>query len=89
MSKGVLLFAHNNSTVDYVKQADFCAAQIKKHLNLPVCLITSDKFNEDKNNFNHVIVVPKESTSQKNHIMMAIRDIKIYGVIILDILLIH
>ena len=64
MSKGVLLFAHNNSTVDYVKQANFCAAQIKKYLNLPVCLITSDTFNEDHNNFDHVIVVPKEPTSQ-------------------------
>src|SRR5210317_1838147 len=64
MSKGVLLFAHNNSTVDYVKQANFCAGQIKKHLDLPVCLITSDKFNEDHNNFNHVIVVNKPSTNQ-------------------------
>ena len=36
MTKGVLLFAHNNSTVDYVKQANFCAGQIKKHLDLPV-----------------------------------------------------
>ncbi len=65
MTKGVLLFAHNNSTVDYVKQANFCAGQIKKHLNLPVCLITSDKFNEDHNNFSHVIVVEKPSTVQK------------------------
>jgi len=64
MTKGVLLFAHNNSTVDYVKQANFCAGQIKKHLNLPVCLITSDKFNEDHNNFNHVKVVPKPNTQQ-------------------------
>ena len=64
MTKGVLLFAHNNSTVDYVKQANFCAGQIKKHLDLPVCLITSDKFNEDHNNFNHVIVVEKPNADQ-------------------------
>jgi len=29
-----------------------------------VCLITSDKFNEDHNNFNHVIVVKKPTTTQ-------------------------
>lgn len=42
MTRGVLLFAHNNSVVDYVKQANFCCQQIKKHLNLPVCLVTSN-----------------------------------------------
>ena len=40
MNKGVLLFAFNNSDVDYVKQAIYCAKRIKHHLNLPVQLIT-------------------------------------------------
>jgi hypothetical protein len=64
MSKGVLLFAHNNSTVDYVKQADFCAKQIQKHLKLPVCLITSNEVCE-QNNFNHVIFVKSPDQIQK------------------------
>lgn len=42
MSKGVLLFAQNNHTVDYVKQAIFCAKKIKKHLNLPVAVATDN-----------------------------------------------
>lgn len=40
MSRGVLLFAHNNDTVDYVQQAVFCAKRVKRFLNLPVTLVT-------------------------------------------------
>lgn len=40
MSKGVLLFAHNNDTVDYLQQAVFCAKRVKRFLNLPVTLVT-------------------------------------------------
>lgn len=43
MSKGVLLFAHNNDTVDYVQQAVFCAKRVKRFLNLPVTLVTDDQ----------------------------------------------
>lgn len=43
MSKGIVLFANNNSTVDYTKMAYYCALQIKKHLNLPVSVITNSK----------------------------------------------
>tara|TARA_R110000744_G_scaffold17300_1_gene46990 strand:- start:28 stop:870 length:843 start_codon:yes stop_codon:yes gene_type:complete len=40
MKQGVLLFAFNNSSIDYVKQAIYCAKRIKTHLNLPVQLVT-------------------------------------------------
>lgn len=43
MSKGVVLFANNNSTVEYTKMAYYCALQIRKHLNLPVTLVTNSK----------------------------------------------
>ena len=33
MNRGVLLFAHNNKKIDYIKQAIFCAKKIKKHLD--------------------------------------------------------
>ena len=42
MSKGVLLFAQNNHTVDYVKQAIYCAKKIKKHLGIGVALATDN-----------------------------------------------
>ena len=40
MSTGVLLFAYNNTAVDYVKQAIYNAKLIKQHLNLPVVIVT-------------------------------------------------
>ena len=42
MSKGVLLFAQNNHSIDYIKQAIFCAKKIKKHLGIPVALATDN-----------------------------------------------
>jgi hypothetical protein len=41
MTNGVLLFAFNNETIDYVKQAVYCAKQIKRHLDLPVQIVTN------------------------------------------------
>jgi predicted nucleic acid-binding protein len=40
MTNGIVLFAFNNSNIDYVKQAVYCAKRVKQHLNLPVQLIT-------------------------------------------------
>lgn len=40
--KGVVLFAFNNTEVDYIKQAVYCAKRVKQYLNLPVQLITDD-----------------------------------------------
>jgi hypothetical protein len=42
MSKGALIFAHNNASVDYVKIANFAASKVKKHLDIPVSIATSD-----------------------------------------------
>lgn len=40
MSRGVLLFASNNGSIDYVKQAYFLALRISKYLNLPTSVVT-------------------------------------------------
>jgi hypothetical protein len=40
LSKGVLLIARNNGSLDYVKQAAFLAKRIKKYLGLPTSVIT-------------------------------------------------
>ena len=40
MTNGVVLFAFNNSDIDYIKQAIYCAKRVKKYLGLPVQLIT-------------------------------------------------
>lgn len=43
MTRGVLIFAQNNSEIDYAKISLFAAEQVKKHLNVPVSLITDSK----------------------------------------------
>jgi hypothetical protein len=40
-TKGVVLFAHNNGRINYVRQAVYCARQIRRHLDLPTTLVTS------------------------------------------------
>jgi hypothetical protein len=40
MSIGALIFAQNNAQVDYVKMAEFAATKIKKHLSIPVTIVT-------------------------------------------------
>jgi hypothetical protein len=40
MTKGILVFASNNSHVDYVKQAYFLAQRAKEYLGLPTTIVT-------------------------------------------------
>jgi hypothetical protein len=69
-SQGIVMFAHNNETVDYVKQAIFAAVQIKKHLRLPVTLITSNqahlnnKYKKQSTVFDQVIDISEHQTLQ-------------------------
>jgi hypothetical protein len=52
MSRGVLVFAFNSPTVDYISIADKTSMLTQKALNLPITLVTDDttnpKFNYDK-----------------------------------------
>jgi hypothetical protein len=65
MTKGVLLFAHNNGLIDYVSQAIFCCEQIKQHLNIPVSLVTSNKVPPDKVSlFDKIIPIENSNTNQ-------------------------
>jgi hypothetical protein len=40
MTRGVLMFAHNNTEIDYLKIACANALMVKKNLNVPVTLVT-------------------------------------------------
>jgi hypothetical protein len=46
--RGILLFAHNNAQIDYAKLATCSALMAKKHLQVPVCLVT------DSNTYKHL-----------------------------------
>ena len=71
MTRGVVLFAQNNLSIDYVKQAIFCAKKIKKHLNLPVAIATDnvkylyDNYPYYKNYFDHVIELEWKECKQR------------------------
>lgn len=40
MTTGAIIFAYNNSLIDYVKIAEFAATRVKKFLDIPVSIIT-------------------------------------------------
>jgi hypothetical protein len=40
MTTGAIIFAQNNTTIDYVKMAVFAAERIRKYLDIPVSIIT-------------------------------------------------
>jgi hypothetical protein len=71
MSNGVVLFAFNNSSIDYIKQAIYCAKNVKKYLNLPVQLVTdgidyiSDTFPFYKEYIDELTYVPAPQGSTK------------------------
>ena len=69
MNNGVLLFAHNNHKIDYVKQAVFCAKKIKKHLNLPVALATDSKgyFNKRFSQYDYIDTIIENNCNTNQH----------------------
>ena len=73
MTQGVLLFAFNKGTLDYVKQAIFCAKRIKKHMELPVALVTDskkyliEKFPYYKKYIDVIIEKTPESSQEKTY----------------------
>lgn len=48
MTKGVLLFANNNRSINYVKQAVFLAKRIRKYMDLPTSIVTSTQLTAEE-----------------------------------------
>jgi hypothetical protein len=79
MTKGILIFAHNNPQIDYGLMAIISGGLAKKKLNVPVSLVTdkwtiawlkeSDMFSKAENIFDKIIEVEKPVTknSRKLH----------------------
>ena len=69
MTVGALIFAHNNTAIDYTKIAIFSAKRVKKFLNIPVTLVTDNVDWLEKNYpghpFDNVIKILNEPASQK------------------------
>lgn len=61
--KGALIFAFNNERVDYVSMAAWSAHRIRRHLGLPVAVVTDCESVPDA--FDHVVVCQPESGNVK------------------------
>lgn len=66
--KGVLIYAFNNETIDYFQQAVWCADRVRRHLGLPVTIIT-DPTSRGSRDCQHDIVLsdPESGGSRLLH----------------------
>jgi hypothetical protein len=67
-SKGVVLFAFNTDTVDYIAIADNCARLIAKYLKLPVTLITESGA-KPAFSYDRVITVDYSGANQRTDVV--------------------
>jgi len=67
MTRGVLLFAHNNPSTDYYRMAAFTASRVNKYLDLPVSVVTDqDSISDSIYTFDQTIITsPDTSNSRK------------------------
>lgn len=66
MSKGVLLFAFNNESINYIKQAIFCAKRVTKYLGLPVSLVTDAELSDSQSKqFDNIIKIKNSFSNKK------------------------
>jgi hypothetical protein len=65
MTTGALIFAFNNEQIDYVSMARWSAGNIRRHLNIPVCLIT-DTQHQDLSGFDKAICVGPANLGSSN-----------------------
>lgn len=78
MNKGVVLFAHNNRTIDYALLSVISGSLAKQYLNVPVSLITdsstvewmkqSDTYNTAQSLFDHIILTERPVTNNIRNI---------------------
>jgi hypothetical protein len=67
MTTGALIFAFNNEQTDYVRMAAWSAQNIRKHLDIPVAVVTDDVDNNlVRSEFDCVVAVPAESGGSRH-----------------------
>lgn len=83
MSKGVLIFAFNNDSVDYVSMAAEAARRVKKYLDLPVTLVTDsssyvEKVEETEKVFDTVVDIWKDPSLKEMAEAVTNKNLRIY-----------
>jgi hypothetical protein len=66
MSKGIVLFAHNNEKTDYYKMAVYTAKRANRFLDLPVTIITdSNSITDTEYQFDNTIIIESDQSNSR------------------------
>lgn len=66
MTTGALIYAFNNEQVDYLALASWAADNIRRHLSIPVAVVTDATTHTVLSNFDHVISAMPVTGGQRN-----------------------
>ena len=67
MTKGVVIFAFNNEQIDYLAMASWSARNIRRHLDLPTCVITDVTDTARTADFDQVVLTQPQQTQQHRY----------------------
>ena len=66
LTRGALIFAFNNEATDYISMAAWSAKNIRRHLNLPVAVVTDDPATAALCKFEHIIVTAADTGGSRH-----------------------
>ena len=66
LSQGVVIFAFNNEATDYIAMAAWSAKNIRRHLNLPVAVITDAPEYAAQHQFEHIIATVPDTGGSRH-----------------------
>jgi hypothetical protein len=65
MTTGALIFAFDNQEIDYIRMAGWASSNIKRHLNIPVAVVTDNEIKAKNYDFDRIIVQTAQSGGQR------------------------
>jgi hypothetical protein len=66
MTQGILIFAFNNDQLDYLSMANWSAKNIRRHLGLPVCVVTDCQSIPAHYKFEHIVYATAKEPSRRH-----------------------
>ena len=66
LSQGVVIFAFNNEATDYIAMAAWSARNIRRHLNLPVAIVTDNPKAAAEHEFEHIVVTAPDTGGSRH-----------------------
>jgi hypothetical protein len=66
LTQGVLIFAFNNEATDYIAMAAWSAKNIRRHLELPVAVVTDAPEAAAQHEFEHIIVTAPDTGGSRH-----------------------